>query len=444
MKITGIDIGEYRQFKNIKFDFTYPADYHDPEKVGHPLEKICFIGQSGTGKTTLLNVIWELAKTIDQIIRLRSDAFLDERLRLPESFENIKYSIAVNQENIVFDRNDQSTIPDGNFVDSWLKNNLTKTELYNLIDTNKLCLFIKESISREADAFLFDQKDYPQTFSDFVKTDTQVEKEKINRDERIKNASSKKVVSLGDMQSLSIWQFLLKEINEYDETTVTRITNIVQNTPKNKVQEELQKWIDADPRHELAEKCLNPILNKFFLELDVNAGNVPITLRTIGGVKIDSSYLSTGTRQILSTAIPLYKFDTNDTVILFDEPERSLFPDIQRELVKHYTSLAPEAQFFFATHSPIIASAFEPCERFILYFDENGEVEFHNGVAPEGDDPNDILSEDFGMEELMLQTGLDAYERYRNLFVEIKNEKDPIRQKELIVEQAKLGDEYKF
>ena len=56
MKITGIEIGEYRQFKNIKFDFTYPADH---AKAGQPLEKVCFIGQSGTGKTTLLNVIWD-------------------------------------------------------------------------------------------------------------------------------------------------------------------------------------------------------------------------------------------------------------------------------------------------------------------------------------------------------------------------------------------------
>ena len=54
MKITGIDISEYRQFKNIKFDFTYPEGH---EKAGQPLEKVCFIGQSGTGKTTLLNII---------------------------------------------------------------------------------------------------------------------------------------------------------------------------------------------------------------------------------------------------------------------------------------------------------------------------------------------------------------------------------------------------
>jgi hypothetical protein len=206
----------------------------------------------------------------------------------------------------------------------------------------------------------------------------------------------------------------------------------------------LQKWLEADPRHELAEKCLNPILNKLFLELDTNAGDIPITLRTTGGVKIDSSYLSTGTRQMLATAIPLYKFDTKDTVILFDEPERSLFPDIQRIIIDYYTSLAPEAQFFFATHSPIIASAFEPCERFILYFDENGEVKFHNGVAPEGDDPNDVLRQDFGMKPLMLDKGVEEYQRYLDLSTKILNETNIDRRMELIAERSIIGNKYNF
>ena len=170
----------------------------------------------------------------------------------------------------------------------------------------------------------------------------------------------------------------------------------------------------------------------------------PLHFVLLGGVKIDSSYLSTGTRQMLATAIPLYKFDTTDTVILFDEPERSLFPDVQQELVKYYTSLGSEGSIFFCTHSPFVASAFEPCERFILYFDEHGEVKCKNGVAPIGDDPNDILSDDFGLDELMLDEGLAAYEEYRNLGVAVRNETDPARKNELITKRAKLGDDYKF
>ncbi len=125
-------------------------------------------------------------------------------------------------------------------------------------------------------------------------------------------------------------------------------------------------------------------------------------------------------------------------------PERSLFPDIQRELVKYYTGLAPEAQFFFATHSPIIAAAFEPEERFILYFDENGEVNYRKGKAPIGDDPNDILSADFGLNELMLDEGIAAYREYLDLVTEIKNEPDKQSRMKLIAKRAALGNKYNF
>jgi len=447
MKITGIEIGEYRQFKNIKFDFTYPADH--PTKAGKPLDKVCFIGQSGTGKTTLLNIIWDFFRLLeDSYLAINHKSVIHNNLGNFDIFYSpVSIQITNNELTTSYQTEDlekhenHKQVRVGSLM-KWLEEN-GMVSLFN--DTEKVCLFIKDSIAREADAFLFDQKEHPQTFSDFIKTDTQIEEEKEALEGRINEAGSKKVISLGNMESLATWQYLLNEIDMYDKLTVRHITKIVQSTPASKVTEELQKWIASDPRIELAEKCLNPILNRFFLEVDISAkGNVPITLCTKKGVKIPSSILSTGTRQLLSTAIPIYQFYTKDTVILFDEPERSLFPDTQRILIDYYTSLAPEAQFFFATHSPIIASAFEPCERFILYFDENGEVKFHNGVAPEGDDPNDILRQDFGMAYLMLQKGLEEYERYRQLAMQIRAETDEDKKNQLIVERLELGNRYNF
>lgn len=54
MKISKIIIRDYNQFKNFTIDLTYP---HGHLKAGEPLEKVCFIGQSGTGKSTILNLI---------------------------------------------------------------------------------------------------------------------------------------------------------------------------------------------------------------------------------------------------------------------------------------------------------------------------------------------------------------------------------------------------
>ncbi|TAE34433.1 MAG: hypothetical protein EAZ91_00425 [Cytophagales bacterium] len=452
MKITGIDIGEYRQFKNIKFDFTYPDDYHVIEKRGQPLDKVCFIGQSGTGKTTLLNVIWDFFQVVIdsyQRMALANDPIHNEPYT---TFDSIKISSTYEDTEIILD---YETLEEYLNLDKelgysvlgyhWIKGLNIYDSLKHQEKTKKLCLYMKDSVSREADAFLFNQKESRQTFSDFVKTDIQLEKEKSTQDERINATGSKKIVSLGDMQSLTAWQFLLRDIDNYDEATVTQITSIIQNTPKDKVTEELQRWVDSDPRIKLAEECLNPILSKFFLEIDDSEkGKIPVTLRTNRGVKIPNNILSTGTRQLLATAIPIYKFDTNGTVILFDEPERSLFPDIQRGLVKYYTGLAPEAQFFFATHSPIIAAAFEPCERFILYFDENGEVNYRKGEAPIGDDPNDVLRKDFWMNPLMHEEGLAAYRKYLDLATRIRNEMDEDKKNQLIVERLELGNLYNF
>ncbi len=60
MKITQINIKDYNQFQNLTLDLTYPKGH---EKEDQALEKICFIGQSGTGKTSLLNVLRAMLTT---------------------------------------------------------------------------------------------------------------------------------------------------------------------------------------------------------------------------------------------------------------------------------------------------------------------------------------------------------------------------------------------
>ena len=54
MKLLGIYIYDYLQFKDFEIDFTYPKSH---PKAGKPLEKVCFIGRNGTGKSNLLNII---------------------------------------------------------------------------------------------------------------------------------------------------------------------------------------------------------------------------------------------------------------------------------------------------------------------------------------------------------------------------------------------------
>ena len=54
MKVKEIYIKKYHQFEDFHLNLTYPQGH---EKAGQPLDKVCIIGQSGTGKTSLLELI---------------------------------------------------------------------------------------------------------------------------------------------------------------------------------------------------------------------------------------------------------------------------------------------------------------------------------------------------------------------------------------------------
>ncbi len=143
----------------------------------------------------------------------------------------------------------------------------------------------------------------------------------------------------------------------------------------------MKAWKQATPNPvaEYARK-LNPLLNELCLEVNPDFTYTSeediqfIELKHKGGERIPFNGWSTGTLQIIFTATPLLQLNTEKAVILVDEPETSLYPDMQTNIIPFYTQLAPQAQFFFATHSPIIASCFEPWEIVELQFDDNGYV----------------------------------------------------------------------
>ena len=132
------------------------------------------------------------------------------------------------------------------------------------------------------------------------------------------------------------------------------------------------------------------------------------------------------------------------TIILFDEVENSLYPDVQQELISYYTKIASEAQFFFATHSPIIASQFEPCERFILKFDKNNFIKAIRGKAPEGVTSNDILINDFNLENALMLKGQKMWDKYLKLRKKLILSKDEKEKKDLISQLNKIGQLYNF
>lgn len=158
--------------------------------------------------------------------------------------------------------------------------------------------------------------------------------------------------------------------------------------------------------------------------------------------------MSTGIRNFIFKIGHIYSLYFNRTIergfLLVDEPENSLFPDFLYDLVDIYFQLTKNTQLFMATHSPIIAAQFEPCERVILEFNDEGFISAHKGITPTGDDPNDLLVKDFGIESLLGKEGIKNWERYIQLKVLIPQTENWEEKQKLMAEYMEIGTNYNF
>jgi predicted ATP-dependent endonuclease of OLD family len=77
--------------------------------------------------------------------------------------------------------------------------------------------------------------------------------------------------------------------------------------------------------------------------------------------EIELSDLSSGEKQMIIFLGETLLQEGNTHIFLADEPELSLHVEWQESLVDNIKALNPEAQIFFATHSPDIISTYDKC-----------------------------------------------------------------------------------
>ncbi|AWK03094.1 hypothetical protein HYN56_02205 [Flavobacterium crocinum] len=433
MKISKLHIDQFRHLENLDFDFTYPEDFHIEEKRGKPLDKICFIGQSATGKTGLLELIYEYSKNILDIEVVNGNSLFRIKSIIRDKGEVvflIKNEIFHLRNNEIYFKgrsykDDNNT---GGSVTSLIPRKETNTPSYfkaSLISDKNIEIFEKNPIE------IFEKyADLPSIkFENFVESNDYTK-------------------LFDDNVRPEMWLLLLQEILEYRKKLNQKLSELVNkgllsNTEKLTI--EYKKWQKENPNKlESFANKFNPLLEKLNLEVDlVNTEySIPIlNKKTEETIPIQNT--STGTKGLLLTFLPLFKLDTKNSIILIDEPERSLYPDMQMELIDHYKNLAPEAQFIVATHSPFIAASFEPEERFILYFDNEGKVAVRRGISPIGDDPNDMLFNDFGV-NYYNDDVQEKFKEYLSLLDKVKSENNKELKKKYLLEASKLGNQYNF
>lgn len=437
MKISKLHIDKFRHLENLEFDFTYQSG----DRKGQPLDKICFIGQSATGKTGLLELIYKESLRLQNAVRFEeltehikpnhtnSDCIPSGLINFMSGSINRSFIIGkTNTEPVFYEfqkdevlsnwETEQLIAPKQNENAFYFKANLISDKNIDIFTKNPIDLFEKyrEKIQL-VDTTFVGQEDFNSSFDENVEPE--------------------------------MWLFLLQEILRYRKNFTQKMSDFVHKKPItdiSTIQLEFDKWQKENPNKiEEFAKEFNPLLEKLNLEVDlVNTEySIPIKNKKTEEI-IPIQNTSTGTKGLLLSFLPLFKLDTKDSIILIDEPERSLYPDMQMDLMDHYQRLAPDAQFIVATHSPFIAASFEAEERFILYFDEEGKVAVRRGTSPIGDDPNDMLKNDFKLESLMNNKGVEAFEKYRDLKKRIASKNSEVEKDKLLEEILSLANAYKF
>lgn len=368
MKIKHLNIKKYLQFKDFKLHFIYPKGH---EKAGQPLDKVCFIGQSGTGKTSLLNLIKAII----------SHDLIDFNYILP-TMEHIWAQTVANAQ----ETHKNFTITNG--AVSWEIKQKASKNLMRLTD-KKLKTFLKQYYQNSNVLVSFPAEmniNLQNIFPPNSKIGLTLAKNNAPTTDR--NEINLKFFDFGQNNIESVWNLILDDIQKY-KVNQLRYNNELSNRLTSGTMEievllkEFQQWKAGHPNplKSFADK-LNPMLNRFNLEIKPEFDfQTADDLRFIqihqkkSSTEIPNSGWSTGTKQLIMTATPLLKLNTDKAIILIDEPERSFYPDIQRDLIGFYQQLAPKAQLFVATHSPIIAAAFDPWEIVELKFDEQGMIQ---------------------------------------------------------------------
>jgi predicted ATP-dependent endonuclease of OLD family len=383
MKISKIELQDFYQFRNLTLHLVYPEGH---PKAGQPLDRVCFIGQSGTGKTTLLNVIH----------------YLHEKLLTNQCSPPYAHFEETKGMNITIEHLQDDNTPSVWTFDNDKTNNHQK--LNGARNKNFQFVYFGYELLQNLDASIR----HDQAIRDVSNINTL----KQNFHGEFKLNKSIHLIFRTPIQAyyLDLKSQLIEYYEKIEDILRASLTKIVDHGFNSEALEQLKSLTEEkvnrkSPLVEFLDTVLNPLLVKIGLEatsgynfntkeLDKKTPKINdfINIRKLNvpEAAVNAKYWSTGTKQIFSIILPLYVINPKNSVIAIDEVERSLYPDMQYTLIDYLTSTdnflkESNNQFFFATHSPIIASAFEPWEIVELKFDDDGFVcrDFDPWVKPE-------------------------------------------------------------
>jgi len=296
---------------NLELDLINPA-------TGQPYETVVFAGENGTGKTTI-------HETISTFLNIGSF----------EHFDYIEYFATGNNLKAVQLSDTNSQIKD--FFDIVVNG------------TNTIKIRTNRSNNRpDIDTNALDIRHYGCVFS---KARADYKTQQITST-TTKHLDTEKYDKEDDFTSL---KQLIVDIQNQDNSDYVDLNKGLGTTPKS--------WNEFYPTSKIYrfKNAFDNFFEKLKYEKVVDNNNEKTILFNKNGKTISIDKLSTGEKQIVFRGIYLLKNNKklNGAAIMIDEPELSMHPKWQKNILKYYKDLFTEnsnqnAQLFIATHSEYV------------------------------------------------------------------------------------------
>lgn len=190
-----------------------------------------------------------------------------------------------------------------------------------------------------------------------------------------------------------------------------------------------------DARKKVTEE-INGIFN--ILELDVklkgiskDGKNMPI-FENSQGKEFDINELSSGEKQLFLRTLSIKMLEPEDSIILIDEPELSLHPKWQQQIIKVYQNIGKNNQIIVATHSPHILGSVPSENIIILSKNEENKIVPITGeelYSSYGQTSDRILEDIMGMKSARNIEVQNLLDDVRNLVSENRYETDEFKEK---------------
>ena len=339
MKITKLHLKDFKVFDDLELDFT--------GKDGQPLNQIVLAGLNGTGKTTILEVIKGILNGAYVYHPFRHFTESDELLQ-QKFYAELKH-------------NDKKII--------W-PTKINKDQVDTIIKIETIHAFYRPAKIRNE---VIRNENAKGQHKDYLESGGVIEFSYENESTIVKGGATQINTS------------------EFVHFHKGKMKEIILKPIKNKVFENKEK-----PPKQLIESEIAD-MNSIFKGIELNSRFVDIDddnlfFESANGQRITFEELSSGEKQLYFMGFMLKNLNINNTIIMIDEPEDSLHPKWQSQLLQFYSNIGENNQVILATHSPhIIGSA--KAESVFLLQNENGKITASHPKYSEGHSIPYVLSE---------------------------------------------------